>query len=50
MEGLDVCMAWLDPLNHEPFDHEPFDHEPFDHEPVWFSQFRHVSMQRHTLT
>lgn len=45
MEGLDVCLAWLDPLNHEPVDHEPVDHEP-----VWFSQFRHVSMQRHTLT
>ena len=50
MEGLDVCLAWLDPLNHEPVDHEPVDHEPVDHEPVWFSQFRHVSMQRHTLT
>ena len=45
MEGLDVCLAWLDPLNHEPVDHEPVDHDP-----VRFSQFRHVSMQRHTLT
>ena len=41
VEGLDVCLAWLDPLNHEPVDHEPVDHEP-----VWFSRFRR-GMQRH---